>query len=516
MSASTEKKLRQAAREAGTDKKQLAAEAEARQKAKSKRRWTLGTIGVCLLIAVILLLNSGLIYRTTAYTVGDRSFSAAEMNYHYASQYYYFANQYGSYASIFGLDTSGGIQGLDKQDCPMGEGSWRDYFLSAAETQLGQMTALLEYARDNGVSLDEDELAEIDESFVGLDDYVKLMGYANANKYFTASYGEGVDKKLVREAYVNSALADKAMAALTDSFQYTGEELKEKYDSYNGDRDTYDYDYYYVAAETVETTAEDGTTSSAATDETRAAAKAKADEIAAKYSESEGEDYTARLNGAIAAVVPEASAYEQTSVNGGSLGDYKDWVMNASRAAGDITVIENNTGAGYYIVVFLAHSDNDYALAQVRHILVKAEADAEGKYTDEAKAAAKAKAEEILAEFEAGDKSEESFAALAEQYSEDGGSNTNGGLYDAVAKGQMVEQFDEFCFTGHKPGDTGIVYGESAGYAGYHVMYYVGEGENYRDYIARNDMQTEAVSTWLSEKVAGYGTSTGFGLKFVG
>ena len=54
MSASTEKKLRQAAREAGTDKKTLALEKEAKEKAKQKRRWTLGTIGVCLLIALIL------------------------------------------------------------------------------------------------------------------------------------------------------------------------------------------------------------------------------------------------------------------------------------------------------------------------------------------------------------------------------------------------------------------------------------------------------------------------------
>lgn len=516
MSASTEKKLRQAAREAGTDKKQLAAEAAAKQKAKSKRRWTLGTVAVCLLIAAILLLNSGLIYRATAYTVGDRSYSAAEVNYNYATQYYYFANQYGGYASIFGLDTSSGIQGLDGQDCPMGEGSWRDYFLSAAESQLSQMTVLLDYAAENGITLTEDELAAVDENFVGLNEYAKAMGYANADKYFAANYGEGVNSALVRRAYIDSALSGKALTALTDSFQYSADELKAQYESYNGDRDLYDYDYYYIAAETVETTAEDGTTSSAATDETLAEAKTKAEQIVELYSASEGEDFTARLNDAISAVVPDASAYEQSSVSGGSLGEYKDWVMDASRRAGDITCIEHSTGSGYYLVVFLSHSDNDYPLAQVRHILVKAEADENGAYTDEAKAAAKLRAEEILAEFEAGDKTEDSFAALAEQYSEDDGSNTNGGLYNSVAKGQMVEEFDAFCFAGHNPGDTAIVYGESGSYAGYHVMYYVGEGENYRDYIARSDLQSEAVNAWLTDKVASYAVSTGFGLRFVG
>ena len=39
MSASTEKKNRQAAREAGTDKKTLAAQEEAKKQALSRKRW---------------------------------------------------------------------------------------------------------------------------------------------------------------------------------------------------------------------------------------------------------------------------------------------------------------------------------------------------------------------------------------------------------------------------------------------------------------------------------------------
>lgn len=516
MSASTEKKLRQAAREAGTDKKQLATKKAAEEKAKSKRRWTLGTIGVCLLIAIILLLNSGLLYRCTAYTVDGESYSASEMNYYYASQYYYFVDSYGSYASLFGLDTSSGISGLDSQECAMYDGSWRDYFLDSAKTELQQVKALTDYADENGITLTDEEIAEVDSSFDGLEDSVKEAGYASVNKYFSANYGEGVTLDLVREAYLQSTLASKAMTALTESFQYTDEELEEQYESYDGDEDLYDYDYYYIAAETVDTTDEDGNTSSDVTEDTLADAKAKADEIVENYEASDDEDYTARLNEAIAAVVEDASATEQSSISGGSLGDYKDWVKDDSRSEGDITVVENSSETGYYVVVFMGHDDNDYNLAQVRHILIMAEADEDGEYTDEAKAEAKAKAEEILAEYEAGDQTEESFAALAEEYSEDTGSNTNGGLYDTVAKGQMVEEFDEFCFAGHKAGDTAIVYGESSSYAGYHVMYYVGEGENYRDYIARTDLQSTDSSEWLTETVEAYEISEGFGMRFVG
>ena len=82
--------------------------------------------------------------------------------------------------------------------------------------------------------------------------------------------------------------------------------------------------------------------------------------------------------------------------------------------------------------------------------------------------------------------------------------------------GQMVEEFDAFCFDNHKPGDTAIVYGEGADYAGYHVMYYVGEGELYSDHIARGELSSEAITAWLDELTAGYEAVHASGYKRVG
>ena len=121
MSASTERKNRQAAREAGTDKKTIALEKEAKEKAKNNLRWTIGTIAVVLVVVLVLVLNSGIVNKATAFSVGSKNYNVSEMNYRYANQYYAFANQYGQYASIFGLDTSNGIRGLDKQPCSMME-----------------------------------------------------------------------------------------------------------------------------------------------------------------------------------------------------------------------------------------------------------------------------------------------------------------------------------------------------------------------------------------------------------
>ena len=581
MSASTEKKNRQAAREAGTDKKTLAAQAEAKKKARSKLRWTLGTIGVVILIAAILFLNSSFLYTgTTALTIGGEGFSPARVSYSYANQYYTWANQYGSYASLFGLDTSAGIAGLGSQSCPMLEGgTWRDYFLDAASQELTQTKALLDYAAEKSITLDEDEIAQVDAGFEGLDEYVKGLGYGSVDKFFAASYGTGVTKALVRQAGLDSALASKVLTQMSDSFQYTEAELEEYYKGLEGASDIFGLAYYYVAAETVETTAEDGTASSAPTEETLAAAKATADAILAAYEsgfapagpvtgdepvtgEAAGEDETVtgeaaaddeavtgeaaaedkavtgeaaaddeaaeplrfgdaamdaaadRFDEAVASQVDGALSTRSSTTKGSSLGAYKDW-MTGSRQLGDAAVIEND-GSGYYVVLFLSRDDNHYPLAQVRHILVKAEADESGAYTEEAKAAAREKAEEIYAQWQAGDKTEDSFAALANEMSEDAGSNTRGGLYDAVAKNQMVKEFDAFCFEGHKPGDTAIVYGETSSYAGYHIMYYVGEGQLYSDYIAESAMRSEALQAWLTELSSGYEAVTGFGYRLVG
>ena len=82
--------------------------------------------------------------------------------------------------------------------------------------------------------------------------------------------------------------------------------------------------------------------------------------------------------------------------------------------------------------------------------------------------------QELLDSWKAGEATEESFAALANENSEDPGSSTNGGLYEDVYPGQMVDSFDAWCFDeARQPGDTGIVKTDY----GYHVMYFVSKGE---------------------------------------
>ena len=511
MSASTERKNRQAARAAGTDKKMLAAQEEAKQKKKSQVRWTLGTIAVVLLIALILFLDSGYLYtHTTALSIGGENYSPAEVSYYYANEYHNMVNQYGSYISMFGLDTRSGISGLDKQSCPMLEnGSWRDYFLQSAKENMTQVKALTDYAKANGISLTEEEIADIDTSIAQLADHAKTAGYSSANNLLAANYGNGVTTDVVRQASLDSALAAKVYSEVNDSHSYTADQLEEEYQSFNGDRDLFDFLVYEVVAPV-----EEG--ADAPSDVAKVEAHADAEAIYMAYTDgAEIEDVTERFTVAVDSQLEGEVPTTRTGVSGSSLSTlYKDWLLDAGRKAGDATVVDDEDGT--LVVVFLSRNDNHYATANVRHILIKAEAAEDGSYSDEAKAAAKARAEEILAEFNAGDKSEESFATLATLYSEDTGSNTNGGLYENVPQGQMVEEFDKFLFEGHKSGDTGIVYGESSGYAGYHVMYYVGEGQQYSDLIAESTLRSNDMQAWLEEAVGGYTPVEASALRRVG
>lgn len=135
--------------------------------------------------------------------------------------------------------------------------------------------------------------------------------------------------------------------------------------------------------------------------------------------------------------------------------------------------------AAYYQEHIEEYTENglteDTKYVDVRHILVMPTGGTTGEdgttvYSDEEWEACRQAAQQILDEYLAGELTEDRFAELANTYSEDGGSNTNGGLYTNVYVGQMVEPFEDWCFDEARiQGETGLV---QTTY-GYHVMYFV-------------------------------------------
>ena len=112
----------------------------------------------------------------------------------------------------------------------------------------------------------------------------------------------------------------------------------------------------------------------------------------------------------------------------------------------------------------------------VRHILIAVEGGTENEdevmeYTDEEWEACRKEAQAVLDKWLAGEATEESFTELTYVYSEDTGSNTNGGLYENLdSESGFVQEFvDWYMDESRKPGDYGLIRTEY----GYHVMYFV-------------------------------------------
>ena len=139
----------------------------------------------------------------------------------------------------------------------------------------------------------------------------------------------------------------------------------------------------------------------------------------------------------------------------------------------------------------------------VRHVLIMPEGATNETirtetFSEEAWAASEKRAQELLDSWLAGDKTEDSFAVLANENTEDGNDSNmdgtpDGGLYTGVTKGQMVEEFEAWCFDeARQTGDTGIV----KTMFGYHIMYYV-DGQLIWPMYAEEDLKAMTENEFL-------------------
>lgn len=139
----------------------------------------------------------------------------------------------------------------------------------------------------------------------------------------------------------------------------------------------------------------------------------------------------------------------------------------------------------------------------VRHLLigVEGEADENGEYPEEAWKTAETKANELYEQW-LENPTEDNFAEMAKEHTTDPGSKETGGLYDDVYPGQMVTEFNDWCFDGsRKTGDHGIV---KTSY-GYHIMYFVKQNETRKWYdAALEDMMGTKLNAMLDELVEQY------------
>lgn len=183
--------------------------------------------------------------------------------------------------------------------------------------------------------------------------------------------------------------------------------------------------------------------------------------------------------------------------------DLAEWLYSPERKAGDVKLFD--TGSSYIVAMFMERYQPTEKPYNSRHILIqnhqdepapapgeeeKKEGEEPKKTPEERDKEAKEKAEKILAEYEAGEKTEEAFAKLANEYSEDPGNlqAQNGGEYLNITKGQFLEEYEEYCLDpARKPGDVAIVKTK----VGYHLIYFKGFSEEVWKMKAKNYLKTE-------------------------
>ena len=142
----------------------------------------------------------------------------------------------------------------------------------------------------------------------------------------------------------------------------------------------------------------------------------------------------------------------------------------------------------------------------VRHIFVTVQGEmGENGYTDSQWEECRAKAQKLLDDFLANEPTEEKFAELATKNSEDPGSATNGGLYSYLTKDYgFIQEFEDwYVDESRKPGDTGIVKNTGSSKVGYHVMYFSGSRDIWKDQ-AETMVLSEKVGELLEETTAKY------------
>ncbi len=437
---------------------------------------------------------------SVALKIGNTEFTVADVDYMYATNFYdiynYYASSYGSYISAI-IDIT---KPLEEQTFD-GTVTWHDYILDYTVNSLVSLTGIYEEAVANNFVLPEEYQADLDTLEEQLDQIASSNGMTR-EEYLFYMYGErvGIDciKKMTEFRYIVAAYAE----ATESGIEVTDEDIEAFYSENKKDIDTVDFRYYSVYYEDpAETGTEESSGEETAEDEEKALtqeeAKVKADALAAVHTAEEfnalAKEYTTdeeqkKLFDENDATLFAGAGYASTGID-----EVSEWLFDEERKQGDTFIFHDEEYNSYLTIMFEQRVDPDYDYIDVRHILIMPEENEDGSISDEAWASAEEKANEIYETYLSGEQTEEAFGELAKENSEDGNA-AQGGIYENVSKGQMVPTFNDWCFDeARKTGDTGIVKTPF----GYHIMYFVGLGDNNLETIIKPAVVNERMNAWV-------------------
>ena len=448
-------------------------------------------------------------------TVGNTDVSVGMYNFYYQN----IVKQYVQYASngYYDIDLSKDFSTQYTTDDDGNEISWQDRFKENTTELIKKNTIYYQKGIESGITLTDAQKEMIETQ---LDNIKNAASSANlgVNEYIAQTYGDncGLEtlRKYLEQNYISSVYYYQQQIKLRPSEDELNAYFKENENDYKS--------CSYAILEAEYDTSSDAT-KKAAVDNAKAAIAKITDEDSMKalipefcsdlISKYISAGYFTNESDAVDAF---AGAMDSTSVKSdveSNFGeDIADWMFNTDTAVGSLNYYADENAGVIYIIMKTSQpaldSDSASKVYSVRHILVIPESGdddsssssssstATKKYTEEEWAAALEKANSILDEYNKGDKTELSFAELAEKYTDDTSSTSvnmnnmyGGGIMDTQL-GQMVSDFENWAIdSSRKYGDVEIV---KSSY-GYHIMFFISYCPQYM-YDAENQYITDLIN----------------------
>lgn len=437
-------------------------------------------------------------------TVDGQKISIGMYDYYYASIVSYY-EQYASYG-YYSLDTTKDYSKQYTTDDDGNKISWQKFFETEALKEVEQITTYYSKALEEGVTLTSAQKKTIDKQISTLKDSAS-QNDVSLDQYIKANFGTYCSEDTIRLMLEQYYLSANYKGKFKCETKVTDNDVDKYYNDHKNDYKK--IEFYYIASPYDATDDNSKNESIKTAEKIMAKMKDKKSVIAlvpevySSYIDSQvkssmEQDSTLTEKKAREEAVKSYESNVVTTVSG-SDSPFDDkmntWLFSDDTKVGSKKYYIDENAKYIYIVLKTSKAsveeDETYT---VRHILVAPESGSNSssstsektEYTDEQWAAAKKKADSILAKFNKTDKSEYEFAKLAEQYSTDSASTSSGsndsfgGLYESVTLGQMVPDFEKWSIDdSRKYGDTGIVKSDY----GYHIMFFINDCPEYQSKI---------------------------------
>lgn len=448
----------------------------------------------------------------------DQSVSIAEYEYYYMRAYNqvrYQAQYYQYYyqtSNGYDLSLTPEEQTQTTKDADGNEITWVEKLHEDTLEIIQLHKAYYNEALKMGLKLTKADEAFIDKQIEDLRDEAKSAGSNSSssnsenkvtyslNAYLRKVYGGSINERFLRKQLKIQVLAQKYLTERTN-------EIAKDYDQKDIDaeykKDTTAYDFATFRAYTFKTT--ELTKEDKETDDALKARQAKAN---AEVKKNANDFYNAVTNDATFTAkakelnkdtadynVDKETKYSMLKSTAQSTfsEDAAKWLFDSSTKVGSKKLFSDEEN-GKYIVVLALSKPHQEQTVTARHILFQTKDQNSGNdLSEEEIAKKKTQAEDVLKKFNEGDKTEDSFAALANEYNEDTGSSSNGGLYEHIYPGQMVTEFNDWVIDANrKAGDVELVETDF----GYHIIYFVAkDGKDYYDSAIRSSKANEDIET---------------------